>query len=190
MNRHIIYEEFGKNYRFFLTWRYGVVLAYFGLFYGLFTVTLESLKINNILSGVVLIFGSLISLFLWFADCRTREIYRRLTKFGRRYEQKIVGLEYAKNGAFSALESVRLKKPTFFSQSATVNGLFLISFPLFFYVGVMMVCGFLSYSFCGEKIRFVAENYSSAIIVAVITLLIVTAIMVTREGLSKNGKKS
>ena len=131
-DKNILYEEFGRNYRFFLTWRYGVFAAYFVLIWGTLNLSMNAIKIDDNISGLILVIASIISPLIWIADCRTRDIYRRLTEAGKEIEK-------GEGGAYTTLNGLRLKKFTIFSQSVTIDGMFLITLISFFSTGFILL---------------------------------------------------
>ena len=94
----IKYEEIGKNYRFFLTWRYGIFAAQLVVIWSAFSIAYKSLenKVDSSIVAMILIVSSIVSLCLWIAELRNRELYRGLINKGKL-------LEDSENQAYSIL---------------------------------------------------------------------------------------
>ncbi len=92
------YEEIGKNYRFFLTWRYGIFAGYLIVLWSSFSASFNLLekKVDPVLVGALLLISSVIILCLWIAEQRNRDIYRGLINKGKE-------LENSENEAYSIL---------------------------------------------------------------------------------------
>ena len=88
VDQSVKYEEIGKNYRFFLTWRYGIFAAYLFVLWSSFSISFKLLekKVDPIIIGSILFVSSIIILCLWIAEQRNRELYRGLIEKGKELE--------------------------------------------------------------------------------------------------------
>jgi len=170
------YEEIGKNYRFFLSWRYGVFAAYFVLLYGAFNLAQSTLSADIKVSGLILIIASIISFFLWIADCRTRVIYRNLLRSGSKIEKK-------NKGAYSTLNDIKLSNTFIFSQSMAINGLFSISFFIFFFIGFILLTANFKYTISTSLLKQIDENIKCSNVVCGILspLIILNILLIIKE---------
>jgi hypothetical protein len=87
----IKYEEIGKNYRFFLTWRYGIFAAHLVVLWSAFSISFNLLekKVDPFIVGIILIVAAIICLCLWIAELRNRELYRGLIQKGKLLEDSV-----------------------------------------------------------------------------------------------------
>lgn len=129
------YEEIGNNYRFYLSWRYGI----FGGQLLLLWVVLKTLcnlcekNVNPLIIGLFLFGASVISLILWISDLRVRRIYRTLIYNGTRLEEN-------GNYAYSTLHGLRkrrLKKWNPFSHSFSLDSIAFFNFSVFYSLGII-----------------------------------------------------
>jgi len=82
------YEEIGKNYRFFLSWRYGIFAAHLAVIWSSFSICHNLLEkgVDCGIIGLILLMSSIITLCLWIAEKRNRELYRTLINKGKLLE--------------------------------------------------------------------------------------------------------
>ncbi len=124
-NNDIKYEEIGKNYRFFLTWRYGIFAAHLVVLWSSFSLGFNLLekKVDPFVVGIILIIASIVILCLWIAELRNRELYRGLINRGKYLEDS----EYQAYSILCELSKVR-KKFRIITQSVSLDILAYTSF--------------------------------------------------------------
>ena len=129
------YEEIGKNYRFFLTWRYGIFAAYLILFWSTSSIASNMLekKYDPFIVGFVFLIALVISICLHMAELKNRKLYRSLVENGK-------NLETSSNEAFSTLSSLSsvYKRWEPISQSVSLNILAFVSFVVFLNGGIIL----------------------------------------------------
>jgi hypothetical protein len=78
------YEEIGRNYRFFLSWRYGIFGAFLMVVWSSFSLAfkLANDEVNMSSIGYMLIFASIVCVLLSIAEKKTRDLYRVLCENG------------------------------------------------------------------------------------------------------------
>ena len=173
------YEEIGKNYRLFLSWRYGVIAAYFVLVWGTLNLSLNGLKIHDNISGLILIIASFICVFLWIADCRTRNIFRNLIEKGGT-------IENTKKGAYSVLDQLRVNGSKIFSQSMTIDGIFVIIFFSFFISGfILLTNDFIKYNALDSSYKFTNDIKCWTLLLGIGIPIIISSILMNLRRINK-----
>jgi hypothetical protein len=134
--KDIKYEEVGKNYRFFLTWRYGIFAAHLVVLFSSLTTgfTLLEKKVDPFIVGLILIITSIITLCLWIAELRNRELYRGLIQKGKELEDS----EYEAYSILVALSKVR-KRWRLVTQSVSLDILAFICFVVLSNCGIILL---------------------------------------------------
>jgi len=134
-DKNIKYEEIGKNYRFFLTWRYGIFAGYLIVLWSSFSVSFNLLekKIDPVFIGILLLISSIITLCLWIAEQRNRDLYRGLIQKGKK-------LEESKNEAYNILSDLSKvnKQWRIKTQSVSLDILAYICFIAFVTSGIIL----------------------------------------------------
>lgn len=170
------YQEIGKNFRFFLSWRYGVIAAYFFLIWGAYNLALNTIKISNQITGLLLIIASLISIFLWLAECRTRDIFRELIQKGKEIEKKNPKVN-KKSGAYSSLNMLRIHRLEIFSQSFSINCIFATSFITLFAFGYILMNAYFKYIPPANLYDLIKSNISYLHLILSFNIPLITSIL-------------
>lgn len=95
MNKNVskekIYEEVGRNYRFFLNWRHLAFAGYLAVLYTIISLTIAF--INNLpsIAWFVPAFSSLIGITFWLIDKRIQDLYHDATEAGTNLEGEYIG---------------------------------------------------------------------------------------------------
>jgi hypothetical protein len=138
LDNHFIYEEIGNNYRFFLNWRYGIVVAIVAVFYFGINLYINFIEKQIELYNYVLIGALLIILFLWICELRIRDLYHIAQKEGAKLESEYgIYKEYACDKGFLKLHESKLCKgmyKKFVSHSRIISILSFLCIGFLFYL--------------------------------------------------------
>jgi Na+/H+ antiporter NhaD/arsenite permease-like protein len=129
------YEEIGPNYRFFLAWRHAALAGGLVILWGTCSLLITAFEKGLSIAWLIPVLASLSLFCLWFADHRTRQIYRSLTEAGK-------ALEGSDPGPYHALTGIGIPKdaPWFPKKDRPLCKLFSQSFALdCFFVGSAVV---------------------------------------------------
>jgi hypothetical protein len=119
-----IYEEIGRNYRYFLNWRHALFAGYLLILYiasTFYTESSDNLFFQRLCLGVTI----LISLVFWVIEIRIRDLYRACTEAGESLEKMTADKKDALSyGIYAKLNSDALRNKNF-SHTNALNLLFL-----------------------------------------------------------------
>ena len=130
------YEEIGKNYRFFLSWRYGIFGAQLFVLWNSLSLCYKLIlnKTDFQVIGFLLIIASIVSLCLWIAEKRNRELYQELIIKGKPKEDSA-------NEAYTILAEISPaynKKWKLFTQSTALDILAYVCFIVLIDCGIVI----------------------------------------------------
>ena len=108
LNLKDAYDEIGTNYRFFLTWRHGLLAGYLAIIAGLSVAFSWLYKEAPALLWIVFAAGFAVTLLFWVLEYRNRDLYRACQESGKICED---GLP-AGSGLFSRLNELQDKRIT------------------------------------------------------------------------------
>lgn len=129
------YEEIGPNYRFFLAWRHAAFGGGLIVLWGACSLLTSAFEKGVQIAWLIPLLSALVTLCLWLADHRTRQIYRSITEAGKK-------LEGDEPGPYHALTDIGIPKnaPWFPRKDNPHCKLFSQSFALdFFFLGSSVV---------------------------------------------------
>jgi len=120
-----VYDEIGRNYRYFLNWRHALFAGYLLILYTLAQGYFWLFEHSQQNIWVIFLAGLLISLCIWVLEIRVRDLYQACTKAGRNIENEVGGA-----GIYTELNSDSLRNKAL-SHSNALN-CFLVCYPLAF----------------------------------------------------------
>ena len=80
-----IYEEIGRNYRFFLNWRYLLIAGYI-VSIGFITKIYFKHELNDCMTLLMILISIVITIFIWLLEIRVRDLYHYCTQCGEEIE--------------------------------------------------------------------------------------------------------
>ena len=86
-----IYEEIGRNYRFFLNWRYATFLGNFVILGAALSLTLEKYEEASTLTYLIPLCGSPLGLIFLLLDIRISRLFQAAYIAGKKLEGKYIG---------------------------------------------------------------------------------------------------
>ena len=102
MDDKLVYEEIGRNYRYFLDWRNKIVGGYIAVL-GAFGFAFSGAKTPEI--RIVILFAAIpLSIVFWIFDTRNRDLFWACQRAGAGIEGNIIG-------TYASLEALRVQTP-------------------------------------------------------------------------------
>ncbi|HRQ23229.1 MAG TPA: hypothetical protein PLF42_07350 [Anaerolineales bacterium] len=119
-----VYEEIGRNYRYFLNWRHALFAGYLLVLYAVISSYVESID-NLFFQRLCLGAVVLISLVFWTIEIRIRDLYRACTEAGEDLEKKTKSKgESSSFGIYTKLNNGEMRRKKI-SHTNALNLLFL-----------------------------------------------------------------
>jgi len=127
-----IYDEIGRNYRYFLNWRHALFAGYLLTLYVLARAYSWLLEYNHTnFAWLVFLSGLLMSLCFWGLEVRVRDLYQACTRAGCKFESA-----FYRCGIYIELDSAELRNKKI-THTRVLNWFFgIISLGMF----IMLLC--------------------------------------------------
>lgn len=93
------YEEVGRNYRFFLSWRHALLAGIFVIAYSVIFLTIEVYKQIPLLACCIPLLCSPVGVLFWMIDLKTSKLYYTAIESGK-------NLEGADGGIYSEISKI------------------------------------------------------------------------------------
>lgn len=86
LNDEVKYQEVGLNYRFFLNWRYGTIVAILVITYFGCKELIDAIADRSPLVWLIATITAILNLLFYMSELRTRELYRLARLSGQKLE--------------------------------------------------------------------------------------------------------